>query len=146
MLNIKMKPIKHSYPTLEQLEKQMFNIYNSESRSRFNNYHTPNLRHLDHHGNPEYKKSGNNYAYYFSELKIIRLVNIHKVNAKYKKTYYKSGVNKGKYKSSKLIRKKEWIVYVYDVPIDMIKYITQYGKYVITQKPRNFTITKVVGK
>lgn len=141
-----MTPKKYSYPSQERLHSEIHNIYNHNAKSSFNRYHTSVMTTVDQYGSVSRNISGSGCrVYLFRELNIIRLINIHKINAKYEKVYYKSGVNKGKYKKSNLIRKKEWIAYVYDIPCSMFSYITQNGKFNVNQHCKNFSINKTKG-
>lgn len=74
----------------------------------------------------------------------IRVYNLHKVNAKYRQIKYKTsnpktGAVKGRTKKTELVRKGEWIAYVYDLDIQLLRL----AGLKVRQGTRNFTFEKV---
>ncbi len=77
----------------------------------------------------------------------VRVYNLHKVNAKYKQIKYKNsnpktGAVKGRTRKSELVRKGEWIAYVYDFDLSLLKLAGLHVK----QNERNFTVTKIADR
>ena len=76
--------------------------------------------------------------------KTIRVFNLHKVNTKYRQIKYKStnpktGAVKGRTRTTELVRKGEWIAYVYDLDLALLRA----AGLKVKQGTRNFTIEKV---
>lgn len=74
----------------------------------------------------------------------IRVYNLHKVNAKYRQIKYKTsnpktGAVKGRTKKTELVRKGEWIAYVYDLDVQLLRL----AGLKVRQGTRNFTFEKV---
>lgn len=73
----------------------------------------------------------------------IRVYNLHKVNAKYRQIKYKTsnpktGAVKGRTRKTELVRKGEWIAYVYDLDLALLKA----AGLMVRQGTRNFTLTE----
>lgn len=76
--------------------------------------------------------------------KTVRVYNLHKINSKYRQIKYKNtnpktGAVKGRTRTTELVRKGEWIAYVYDLDLALLR--TAGLK--VKQGTRNFTIEKV---
>lgn len=70
---------------------------------------------------------------------VIRVYNLHKVNAKYKQgDFYKSGPKKGTRRKAVRVHDSYWIAYVYDFNIDMLKALG----ITVHQGNRTFTIKR----
>ena len=83
-------------------------------------------------------------AYRKSGDEEVRVFNLHKINTKYRQIKYKNsntktGAIEGRTRKTELVRKGEWIAYVYDFDLALLRAA---GLKVI-QGTRNFTIEKV---
>lgn len=73
----------------------------------------------------------------------VRVYNLHKVNAKYRQIKYKTsnpktGAVKGRTRKTELVRSGEWIAYIYDFDLALLKS----AGLMVRQGTRNFTITE----
>lgn len=70
---------------------------------------------------------------------VIRVYNLHKVNAKYKQgDFYKSGPKKGTRRKAVRVHDSYWVAYVYDFNKDVLKALG----ITVHQNDRNFTIKR----
>ena len=76
-----------------------------------------------------------------SDINMVRVYNLHKVNSKYAKgDIITRGKNAGKRKPAVKIRDAHWVAYVYDYNIDLLRM----AGLTVSQNNRNYTI-KVKG-
>lgn len=74
----------------------------------------------------------------------VRVFNLHKVNPKYRQIKYKTsnpktGAVKGRTRKTELVREGEWIAYVYDLDLNMLRL----ANLEVRQGTRNFTLKQV---
>ncbi len=90
-----------------------------------------------HRANRKFSRGG-------TESPVVRVYNLHKINTKYRQIKYKhdndmTGAVKGRTRKTELVRKGEWIAYVYDIDVALLKA----AGLVVTQHTRNFKIKKL---
>lgn len=146
MITFKMKPSYHQSESSQELREKVFHIYNKNSTSLFNKNERFILTWLDGFGSSDIywrDREKMNHVYYNSSMKLVRLININNQNARYEKILFKSGARKGELKEYKLIQKKQWLGYTYDIPLELFKHLTQNGRYRIRQHNHHFTFEDV---
>lgn len=119
-LNITLKPMKYTAKTLHEIHRKISNGHARSFSSAFGDGLTK-----------------------FTKDDTVRVYNLHKVNAKYKqerhkKTNTEKGFVKGQTKKSVLVREGQWIAYIYDFDVAMLKALGLK----VTQNTRNFTLIK----
>lgn len=136
-----MKPSITRATDINALRDKITKEYVGNKFSNINMYEDYSINYIDPTGMKPTRNEANR-VYYNSRLKKVRLININNQNNRYEKIYFKSGKRKGELKEVKLIQKKEWIAYIYDIPLEMFKYITDNGRFVVTQHKHHFSIEK----
>lgn len=140
MIEFKMKPVKHVATNIDDLRKNILTKYNHDSINWNDRVCEFRLTLIDYNGLRNNGYVNNNHVYYNHKLQLIRLISINNQEVRYEKIYFKSGKRKGELKEKKLIQKKEWHGFVYDIPVSMFKFITKNGQCRVVQHKHHFTI------